>query len=446
MIARLYGVGRVLKGKLCVPGDKSISHRAIMFSSLVKGKTLVEGFLPSEDCLSTMNIFQKLGVSIEREGTKLTIEGKGMEALEAPADSLYCGNSGTTMRLMAGILSGQTFSSVLFGDESLEKRPMGRVLTPLSKMGAKISAEGEKCTAPLKIEGSALKGISYESPIASAQVKSAVLLASLYAKGETVYTEPSLSRDHTERLLSAMGADIETKILEDGKAEIHLRPGKALQAIPGIFSVPGDISSAAYFMAACFFLPGSEVLLENVGLNESRSGILDVLSNMGAKLQILNKRIVGGEERGDVLLTYGKLRGTEIAGALIPRLIDELPILAILATIAEGETVIKNAEELKVKESNRIRVVVENLTSLGIPCVETEDGMRIFGRGGIFPLKGKRILSFKDHRIAMSFAVLGLLCSKESPMEIEDAECISISYPGFFKDLENLLDGNPTVC
>jgi len=441
VIARLYGVGRVLKGKLCVPGDKSISHRAIMFSSLVKGKTLVEGFLPSEDCLSTMNIFQKLGVSIEREGTKLTIEGKGMEALEAPADSLYCGNSGTTMRLMAGILSGQTFSSVLFGDESLEKRPMGRVLTPLSKMGAKISAEGEKCTAPLKIEGSALKGISYESPIASAQVKSAVLLASLYAKGETVYTEPSLSRDHTERLLSAMGADIETKILEDGKAEIHLRPGKALQAIPGIFSVPGDISSAAYFM-----LPGSEVLLENVGLNESRSGILDVLSNMGAKLQILNKRIVGGEERGDVLLTYGKLRGTEIAGALIPRLIDELPILAILATIAEGETVIKNAEELKVKESNRIRVVVENLTSLGIPCVETEDGMRIFGRGGIFPLKGKRILSFKDHRIAMSFAVLGLLCSKESPMEIEDAECISISYPGFFKDLENLLDGNPAVC
>ena len=243
-----------------------------------------------------------------------------------------------------------------------------------------------------------------------------------------------------------MGADIETKILEDGKAEIHLRPGKALHPIPGIFSVPGDISSAAYFMAACFFLPGSEIRLENVGLNESRSGILDVLSNMGANFQILNKKMIGGEERGDVLFTYGKLRGTKIAGALIPRLIDELPVLAVLATIAEGETVIQNAEELKVKESNRIRAVVENLNRLGIPCEETEDGMRIFGQGGIFPLKGKQIPSFKDHRIAMSFAVLGLLCPKESPMEIEDAECISISYPSFFKDLENLLDGNPTVC
>ena len=446
MITKLYGVGKVLRGRLCVPGDKSISHRAIMFSSLVRGKTVVEGFLPSEDCLSTMDIFRKLGVSIEREDTKLTIEGKGMEALDAPASPLYCGNSGTTMRLMAGILSGQGFSSVLYGDESLEKRPMGRVLSPLSKMGAKIFAEGEKSTAPLKIEGSALKGISYESPIASAQVKSAVLLASLYAKGETVYTEPSLSRDHTERLLSAMGADIETKILEDGKAEIHVRPGKPLHTISGTFSIPGAISSAAYFMAACFFLPGSEVLLENVGLNESRSGILEVLSKMGAKFQIQNKRTVGGEERGDILLSYGKLQGAEISGSLIPRLIDELPVLAVLATIAEGETVIMDAEELKVKETNRIRAVIENFKILGIPCEETEDGMRIFGKGSIFPLDGKRVSSFKDHRIAMSFAVLGLLCPKESPMEIEDAECISISYPSFFKDLENLLDENPAVC
>lgn len=446
MIVKLYGAGKVLSGRLCVPGDKSISHRAIMFSSLVRGKTVVEGFLPSEDCLSTMDIFRKLGVSIEREDTKLTIEGKGMEALEAPTSPLYCGNSGTTMRLMAGILSGQTFSSVLYGDESLEKRPMGRVLSPLSKMGAKISAEGEKSTAPLKIRGSALKGISYESPIASAQVKSAVLLASLYAEGETVYIEPSLSRDHTERLLSAMGADIETKNLKDGKAEIHLRPGKPLHTISGTFSIPGDISSAAYFMAACYFLPSSKILLENVGLNESRSGILEVLSKMGAKFQIQNKRTVGGEERGDILFTYGKLRAAEISGALIPRLIDELPVLAVLATIAEGETVIKNAEELKVKETNRIRAVIENFKILGIPCEETEDGMRIFGKGGIFPLDGKRVSSFKDHRIAMSFAVLGLLCSKESPMEIEDADCISISYPGFFKDLEKLLDENLAVC
>ena len=446
MIVKLYGVGKVLSGRLCVPGDKSISHRAIMFSSLVRGKTVVEGFLPSEDCLSTMDIFRKLGVSIVREDTKLTIEGKGMETLEAPTSPLYCGNSGTTMRLMAGILSGQAFSSILCGDESLEKRPMGRVLSPLSKMGAKIFAEGEKSTAPLKIEGSALKGISYESPIASAQVKSAVLLASLYAEGETVYIEPSLSRDHTERLLSAMGADIETKILKDGKAEIHLRPGKLLHTISGTFSIPGDISSAAYFMAACYFLPSSKILLENVGLNESRSGILEVLSKMGANFQIQNKRCVGGEERGDILFTYGKLRAAEISGALIPRLIDELPVLAVLATIAEGETVIKNAEELKVKETNRIRAVIENFKILGIPYEETEDGMRIFGKGGIFPLDGKRVSSFKDHRIAMSFAVLGLLCSKESPMEIEDADCISISYPGFFKDLEKLLDENTAVC
>ena len=446
MIVKLYGVGKVLSGRLCVPGDKSISHRAIMFSSLVRGKTVVEGFLPSEDCLSTMDIFRKLGVSIVREDTKLTIEGKGMETLEAPTSPLYCGNSGTTMRLMAGILSGQAFSSILCGDESLEKRPMGRVLSPLSKMGAKIFAEGEKSTAPLKIEGSALKGISYESPIASAQVKSAVLLASLYAEGETVYIEPSLSRDHTERLLSAMGADIETKILKDGKAEIHLRPGKLLHTISGTFSIPGDISSAAYFMAACYFLPSSKILLENVGLNESRSGILEVLSKMGANFQIQNKRCVGGEERGDILFTYGKLRAAEISGALIPRLIDELPVLAVLATIAEGETVIKNAEELKVKETNRIRAVIENFKILGIPYEETEDGMRIFGKGGIFPLDGKRVSSFKDHRIAMSFAVLGLLCSKESPMEIEDADCISISYPGFFKDLEKLLDENLAVC
>ena len=446
MIVKLYGVGKVLSGRLCVPGDKSISHRAIMFSSLVRGKTVVEGFLPSEDCLSTMDIFRKLGVSIVREDTKLTIEGKGMETLEAPTAPLYCGNSGTTMRLMAGILSGQAFSSILCGDESLEKRPMGRVLSPLLKMGAKIFAEGEKSTAPLKIKGSALKGISYESPIASAQVKSAVLLASLYAEGETVYIEPSLSRDHTERLLSAMGADIETKILEDGKAEIHLRPGKPLHTISGTFSIPGDISSAAYFMAACYFLPSSKILLENVGLNESRSGILEVLSKMGAKFQIQNKRCVGGEERGDILFTYGKLRAAEISGALIPRLIDELPVLAVLATIAEGETVIKNAEELKVKETNRIRAVIENFKILGIPCEETGDGMRIFGKGGIFPLDGKRVSSFKDHRIAMSFAILGLLCSKESPMEIEDADCVSISYPGFFKDLEKLLDGNPAVC
>ena len=440
MIKSIAGAGKVIKGSLTVPGDKSISHRAVMFSALAKGETKVKGFLPGEDCLSTISVFRKMGVSIEQERDSLRIQGLGLHGLKAPGEALYCGNSGTTMRLMAGILAGQSFSSCLTGDESLEKRPMKRVCLPLEKMGAKIKMQGEKGTAPLEISGSPLNGICYESPVASAQVKSSVLLAGLYAKGKTSLIEPSLSRDHTERLLRAMGVECSTRSLEDGRVEISLEGGQELKALPGEYFVPGDISSAAYFMASVFFLPGSSLRLKNIGLNPSRCGILTVLEQMGAKISLENCSTVYGEERGDICLGYGSLKAVDIGGDLIPRLIDELPLLAVLATIAEGNTRIYDAAELKVKESNRIKACVENLQRLGISAVETADGMIIPGKGSVFSLEGKRIPSFMDHRIAMSFSVLGLLCKAENPMQIEDSECIQISYPNFFKDFEKVLD------
>ena len=442
MMKSIAGAGKVIKGSLTVPGDKSISHRAVMFSALAKGETKVKGFLPGEDCLSTISVFRKMGVSIEQEQDSLRIQGLGLHGLKAPGEALYCGNSGTTMRLMAGILAGQNFSSCLTGDESLEKRPMKRVCLPLEKMGAKIKMQGEKGkgTAPLEISGSHLNGICYESPVASAQVKSSVLLAGLYAKGKTSLIEPSLSRDHTERLLRAMGVECSTRSLEDGRVEISLEGGQELKALPGEYFVPGDISSAAYFMASVFFLPGSSLRLKNIGLNPSRCGILTVLEKMGAKISLENCSTVYGEERGDICLSYGALKAVDIGGDLIPRLIDELPLLAVLATIAEGNTRIYDAAELKVKESNRIKACVENLQCLGISAVETEDGMIIPGKGSVFALEGKKIPSFLDHRIAMSFSVLGLLCRAEKPMQIEDSECIQISYPNFFKDFEKVLD------
>ena len=440
MMKSIAGAGKVIKGSLTVPGDKSISHRAVMFSALAKGESKVKGFLAGEDCLSTISVFRKMGVSIEQEQDSLRIQGLGLHGLKAPGEALYCGNSGTTMRLMAGILAGQSFSSCLTGDESLEKRPMKRVCLPLEKMGAKIKMQGEKGTAPLEISGSTLNGICYESPVASAQVKSSVLLAGLYAKGKTSVIEPSLSRDHTERLLGAMGVECTTKSLEDGRVEISLEGGQEIKALSGEYLVPGDISSAAYFMASVFFLPGSSLRLKNIGLNPSRCGILTVLEKMGAKISLENCSTVYGEERGDICLSYGALKAVDIGGDLIPRLIDELPLLAVLATIAEGNTRIYDAAELKVKESNRIKACVENLQSLGISALETEDGMIIPGKGSVFTLEGKKIPSFLDHRIAMSFSVLGLLCRAENPMQIEDSECIQISYPNFFKDFEKVLD------
>ena len=440
MMKSIAGAGKVIKGSLTVPGDKSISHRAVMFSALAKGETKVKGFLPGEDCLSTISVFRKMGVSIEQKQDSVRIQGLGLHGLKAPGEALYCGNSGTTMRLMAGILAGQSFSSCLTGDESLEKRPMKRVCLPLEKMGARIKMQGEKGTAPLEITGSPLKGICYESPVASAQVKSSVLLAGLYAEGKTSVIEPSLSRDHTERLLGAMGVECSTKTLEDGRVEISLEGGQELKALSEEYLVPGDISSAAYFMASVFFLPGSSLRLKNIGLNPSRCGILTVLEKMGAKISLENCSTVYGEERGDIYFEYGPLKAVDIGGDLIPRLIDELPLLAVLATIAEGETRIYDAVELKVKESNRIKACVENLQRLGISAVETDDGMIIPGKGSVFSLEGKTIPSFMDHRIAMSFSVLGLLCRSDKPMKIEDSECIQISYPDFFKDFEKVLD------
>ena len=440
MMKSIAGAGKVIKGSLTVPGDKSISHRAVMFSALAKGETKVKGFLPGEDCLSTISVFRKMGVSIEQEQDSVRIQGLGLHGLKAPGEALYCGNSGTTMRLMAGILAGQSFSSCLTGDESLEKRPMKRVCLPLEKMGARIKMQGEKGTAPLEITGSPLKGICYESPVASAQVKSSVLLAGLYAEGKTSVIEPSLSRDHTERLLGAMGVECSTKTLEDGRVEISLEGGQELKALSEEYLVPGDISSAAYFMASVFFLPGSSLRLKNIGLNPSRCGILTVLEKMGAKISLENCSTVYGEERGDIYFEYGPLKAVDIGGDLIPRLIDELPLLAVLATIAEGETRIYDAVELKVKESNRIKACVENLQRLGISAVETDDGMIIPGKGSVFSLEGKTIPSFMDHRIAMSFSVLGLLCRSDKPMKIENSECIQISYPDFFKDFEKVLD------
>ena len=445
MIKSIAGAGKVIRGSLTVPGDKSISHRAVMFSALANGESKIKGFLAGEDCLSTISVFRKMGVSIEQEEDSVRILGLGLHGLKAPKDALYCGNSGTTMRLMAGILAGQSFSSCLTGDESLEKRPMKRVCLPLEKMGAKITMQGEKGTAPLEISGSPLTGICYESPVASAQVKSSVLLAGLYAKGKTSVIEPSLSRNHTERLLSAMGVECSTKLLEDGRVEISLEGGQDLRALSGEYLVPGDISSAAYFMATVFFLPGSSLCLKNIGLNPSRCGILTVLEKMGAKFSLKNCSTVYGEERGDIYLADAPLKAVDIGGDLIPKLIDELPLLAVLATVAEGETRIFDAAELKVKESNRIKACVENLQRLGISAVETEDGMIIPGKGSVFSLEGKRIPSFMDHRIAMSFSVLGLLCKAENPMEIEDADCIQISYPNFFKDLEKVLDDKKNI-
>ena len=312
MIKSVAGAGKVIRGSLTVPGDKSISHRAVMFSALANGESKIKGFLAGEDCLSTISVFRKMGVNIEQEEDRVRILGLGLHGLKAPKDVLYCGNSGTTMRLMAGILAGQSFSSCLTGDESLEKRPMKRVCLPLEKMGAKIKMQGEKGTAPLEISGSPLTGICYESPVASAQVKSSVLLAGLYAKGKTSVIEPGLSRDHTERLLSAMGVDCSTKLLEDGRVEISLEGGQDLQALSGEYLVPGDISSAAYFMATVFFLPGSSLCLKNIGLNPSRCGILTVLEKMGAKISLKNCSTVYGEERGDIYLAYAPLKAVDI--------------------------------------------------------------------------------------------------------------------------------------
>ena len=415
-----------LKGTVTVPGDKSISHRSIMFGALAKGTTRVTNFLQGADCLSTIDCFRKLGIEIENRPDEILIHGKGLHGLAAPDSCLDVGNSGTTTRLMSGILAAQKFSSKINGDASIQKRPMRRIMTPLSMMGADIKSElGNDC-APLIINGQNLKGIHYDSPVASAQVKSAILFAGLYADGETSVTEPAVSRNHTELMFEEYGVDIKCE-----EKTVTMKPAEELHARKII--VPGDISSATYFIVAAAITPNSCVTIKNVGINPTRDGIIQVCKMMGADIKIEKTSGEIGEPTADIIVSTSSLKGCTIGGDIIPTLIDEIPAIAILACFADGETVIKDAEELKVKESNRIDVVVNNLKLMGADIEATEDGMII--RGGK-TLHGAQIDSKLDHRIAMSFAIAGMNADGET--EILGSECVDISYPDFYSDLQRL--------
>ncbi|MCK0472109.1 3-phosphoshikimate 1-carboxyvinyltransferase [Halalkalibacter sp. APA_J-10(15)] len=417
-----------LNGTIHVPGDKSISHRAVMFGAIANGKTTVEGFLPGEDCLSTISCFRKLGVTIEQENERVTIEGTGWEGLEEPSEILDVGNSGTTTRLMLGILATRPFHSVVIGDDSIAKRPMARVTNPLREMGSTIDGRDEGNFTPLSIRGGATTAIQFQSKVASAQVKSAILLAGLQSDGVTSVNEPALSRDHTERMLEAFGVEVQ----RDGLT-VSVEGGQSLQAQHII--VPGDISSAAFFLVAGAIVPNSQITLQGVGMNPTRSGIIDVLQQMGAELTIENERNAGGEPVADLTISTSKLKGIDIGGPLIPRLIDEIPIIAVLATQAQGKTIIRDAEELKVKETNRIDTVVSELTKAGAKITATEDGMVIEGQEG---LHGANVNSYGDHRIGMAMAVAGLIA--QGTMVIERSEAIAVSYPTFFEHIQ-LLQG-----
>lgn len=411
-----------IKGTIEVPGDKSISHRAVMLAALADGDTEIYGFLKGADCLATIDCFRKMGINIEETNEKITVHGNGLHGLKAPSEMLYTANSGTTTRLLCGILAGQNFDSEITGDASIQKRPMKRVVEPLSKMGANI--EGDFC--PLKITGSLLHSISYDMPVASAQVKTAIILAGLYADGATTVNEIEKSRDHTELMLSAMGADIKVNGLS-------VSVSKCEKLIPHNISVCGDISSAAFFMAGAAIIPDSEVTIKNVGINPTRSGIIDVLKDMGADISVSNKRLISNEPVGDITVAYSKLHGVRIAGSIIPRLIDEIPIIAAAAAFAEGETVIADASELKVKETNRIRAVVDEFRKCGIDITETDDGMIIRKSKNV---TGADFKTYADHRMAMSLAILAQNASGTSTLD--DSRCVDISFPGFFELLSSL--------
>lgn len=414
-----------LRGELTVPGDKSISHRAVMFGSLAEGTTRISHFLEGADCLSTISCFRKMGIPIEHNKGEIIVHGRGLHGLRAPEGILDVGNSGTTTRLISGILSGQDFVSELTGDASIQSRPMKRVITPLLAMGADIVSLKDNGCAPLRISGKPLHAIHYTSPVASAQVKSCVLLAGLYADGITRVTEPVLSRNHTELMLNLFGAEVHS---EGTTASICPNPKLEARDI----NVPGDISSAAYFIAAGLLTPGSEILLKNVGINPTRDGMLRVCREMGADITLQNVNLEG-EPTADLLVRSSSLHGVTVGGEIIPSLIDELPMIAVMAAFAQGTTVIRDARELKVKESDRIQVMVDNLKRMGADIEATEDGMIIHGGR---PLKGAEIDSYLDHRVAMSFAVAGTLC--EGPLSIKGGDCVNISYPGFYEDLYRL--------
>lgn len=409
-------------GQIKVPGDKSISHRAVMLGSLANGVTEISGFLKGADCLSTIDCFRKMGIDIDINGENVTVHGNGLRGLKKPDEMLYTGNSGTTTRLLCGILAGQNFDTSITGDASIQKRPMGRVVQPLSMMGAKI--ENEYC--PLYITGTKLHGIDYKMPVASAQVKTAIILAGLYADGETVIHEIEKSRDHTELMLSAMGADLTVDNLD-----ITVKPTNDLTAVN--VDVPGDISSAAFFLVLGAIMPNSQITVTNVGINPTRTGIIDVLKDMGADITLENVHTSAGETVADITVRSSSLKGTTVGGDIIPRLIDELPIIAVAAVFADGQTVIKDAQELKVKETNRIRAIVDEFNKCGIDITETDDGMIINGGKSIH---GADFKTYGDHRMAMSLTVLAQLADGESTLD--DSDCACVSYPTFFDDFYKL--------
>lgn len=416
-----------IRGEITVPGDKSISHRAIMFGSIALGETTVRNFLRGEDNLSTLNAFRAMGIDIKDDGDLLRIGGKGLRGLTEPGDVLDCGNSGTSIRLITGILAGQRFFSVLTGDRYLRNRPMGRIIEPLSRMGGCIFGRAGGDKAPLAVVGKELKGIDYTSGVASAQVKSAILLAGLYAAGETQVREPYLSRDHSERMLRHFGAAVET--FSNG---VRVFGGSELTGRD--ITVPGDISSAAFFLVAATIVPGSELLIRGVGVNPSRTGILDILITMGANIKLLDRRHASGEPVADLLVRSAQLKGIEIGGDLVPRAIDEYPIICVAASLAEGRTVIRDARELRVKETDRIAAIAANLRKAGVEVVETEDGMEITGREHLL---GCMAESFGDHRIAMAMLVAGLGASGQ--VTVHDVGCIATSFPNFGKLLERVV-------
>jgi 3-phosphoshikimate 1-carboxyvinyltransferase len=435
-LVKVNKINNALKGEIEIPADKSISHRAIMFASLPKGISTIENFSQGADCLSTVSVLKSLGVDIDFKTPK-TLLINSQNGFSAPKENLYCGNSGTTMRLMSGILAGQNFDSVLTGDESLSKRPMGRVIKPLQDMGAninwteKVELGKVKITAPLTIHGSKLHEFSHKSGLSSAQVKSCVLLAGLYVDGITEYNEPYLSRNHTELMLEYLGANIQPFTYPIINPTIQIQKSE-LQA--KTITVPGDISSAAFFIVAGLIVPNSEIILKNVGLNPTRTGILDIIKKMGGNIEILDEREISNEKVGDLKIKYSELKGCVIEGDIIPRLIDELPVIAVLATQAQGTTIVKNAEDLRNKESDRIKAIVTELKKLGASIEETPDGFVVHGKSQL--KGGVEVETYHDHRLAMSLYVAGLIC--ESPILINGFEWVNISFPEFLNLMQEL--------
>jgi 3-phosphoshikimate 1-carboxyvinyltransferase len=412
-------------GEITLPGDKSISHRAVMFAAIAQGESRIHNFSGGGDNRSTIHAFHSLGVDIIQTATDVKVKGEGWSGLHAPGETIDCGNSGTTMRLLSGLLAGRPFVSRLDGDASLRSRPMGRVITPLREMGADITSEGGENRAPLRIDGHALRGITYRSQVASAQVKSALLLAGLQARGRTQVWEPVRSRDHTERMLPAFGVSLEVQ-----GTEVTVEGGQELRACD--VEVPGDLSSAAFFIGAALIVPGSELYIRGVGLNPTRTGVLDVFRAMGGTITSLNEREVCGEPVGDLLVRSSSLQGVEFAEELVVRAIDEIPIIAVAASVAQGVTTIRGARELRVKESDRIRALAVGLSALGVRVSELPDGLII--EGGEF--RRGHVQSFDDHRIAMAFSIAGLAGTGE--IVLEGISCVNISFPGFYSLLRDL--------